>query len=185
MKRILGIAAAAAGIVFMPVAACAGDASGSVGIKGRVANLVCSLGPVSAQDSIFDVGVLIDTTTGYLASNLAVPSKTLSGSFCSSRSTITVSATRMTAQSAAGTPPDGFSQNVDYTASASGWTTAPAVFATGSAANAAASQTRQTAFSGDITISLSNFTTTGGNALRLVADPLYQGIVTITLAVAS
>jgi hypothetical protein len=30
---------------------------------------------------------------------------------------------------------------------------------------------------------VSNFTTSGGNTLRMVADPVYQGTVTVTLAV--
>ena len=41
------------------------------------------------------------------------------------------------------------------------------------------------AHSGDITVSLSNFATKGGNTLRLVGDPLYQGTVTVTLSAAS
>ena len=185
MKSIWGISVVAAGTFFLPPAASAGAVNGSVGVEGHVKNLSCSLGTVAAQDSIFDVGVLIDTSTGYLASNLSVPPKTLSGSFCSTRSNITISATPMKAQSSTGTPPGGYSADVDYTATAAGWTTSPAVYATSSAANPAASQTRPTAFSGDITVSLSNFATVGGNTLRLVSDPLYQGIVTITLAAAS
>lgn len=185
MNRVYGIALACAGAVFAPLAASAASVNGQVGVEGHVTNEVCTLGTVAAQEGAFNVGVLVDTTTGYLASNLSVPSKTLTGSFCNTRSTISISATPMRAQSFSGDLPAGYADSVDYTATASGWTTAPAVYSTGSPANAAASQTRDTPFSGDIVVSLSNFTTTGANTLRLVSDPLYQGIVTITLTVAS
>jgi hypothetical protein len=167
------------------VAAMAGEADGRVSIKGHVTNQVCTLGTVGANDSIFNVGVLVDTSTGYLSSNLAVPPKILSGSFCNTKSVISISATPMTAQDVGASAPSGFSQGVDYTATASGWTTTPAAYTTSAAANPGASQIQPTAFSGNITVSLSNFATTGGNTLRLVSDPLYQGIVTITLAASS
>ena len=51
--------------------------------------------------------------------------------------------------------------------------------------NPAAVQTRGTAFSGDITVSVGSFSTVGGANQRLVADTNYQGNVTVTLAVAS
>jgi hypothetical protein len=169
----------------LSTAAFAGQVNGSVGVGGHVQNYSCTLGTVSPQDGIFDMGVLVDPVTGYLRPNLTAAQKTLSGSICTTRSTISVVATRMQAASFSGVAPGGFSEAVDYTASVSGWTTAPASYSTGSSSNPAASQTRPTAYSGDISISLSNFTTTGGNTLRLVSDPLYQGVVTITLSVAS
>jgi hypothetical protein len=46
-------------------------------------------------------------------------------------------------------------------------------------------QSRLTAFSGDITVSIGGFSTVGGATQRLVADTDYQGNVTVTLAVAS
>ena len=39
--------------------------------------------------------------------------------------------------------------------------------------------------SGQITISLSNFATSGGPSLRPVADDTYQGAIVVTLAAAS
>jgi hypothetical protein len=167
------------------MAAGTGQVNGSVSLKGHVTNQICTLGTVNANDSIFNVGVLVDTGTGYLSSNLAVPPKILSGSFCNTKSVISIVATPMKAQDVGASAPSGFSQAVDYTATASGWTTTPAAYTTSAAANPGASQIRPTAFSGDITVSLSNFATTGGNTLRLVSDPLYQGIVTITLAASS
>ncbi|HYJ83298.1 MAG TPA: hypothetical protein VEW26_10715, partial [Allosphingosinicella sp.] len=73
---------------------------------------------------------------------------------------------------------------VNFTARAEGWTPTPAIFTTGAGTNPASVQTRETAFVGDIVVSIGDFTTEGGSALRLVQDPLYQGAVTVTLAAA-
>jgi hypothetical protein len=146
---------------------------------------LCAGGTLSAANGTFDVGVLIDTSTGFLLPTLSAPNKVLNGAFCSSRSTITVSATPMTAQNFTAAPPTGFSRTVNYTATASGWTDTAAAFTTSAASNTAATQSRSTAFTGNITVGVSNFTTGGGNALRMVADTNYQGLVTVTLAVAN
>ena len=144
---------------------------------------MCSGGTLTG-DGPFDDGVLIDTTTGLLRTDLSAPDKILAGSFCSTRSTINVVATPMTAQGFTATPPSGFSRTVNYTATASGWTAAPASYDTAATTNTAATQTRTTAFTGDITVGISNFSTGGGQSLRLVADPNYRGLVTVTLSVA-
>lgn len=156
----------------------------SFAVVGNVPAL-CSGGTIAGGGSTFDLGVLIDTTTGLLRTDLAAPPKILTGSFCSSRSTITVAATPMAAQNFTAAPPAGFSRTVNYTATASGWTTTAATFATGAGTNPGATQTRPTAFSGDITVSIGTFGTNGGNALRLVSDTSYVGMVTVTLAVAN
>jgi hypothetical protein len=161
------------------------DSAGPIQITGNVPNNVCTLGALSDGDNLFDVGVLIDTGTGLLRPDLAAPPKVLTGTQCSSRSQLTIAATAMTAQAFVTTPPTGFSRGVDYTATASGWTPIDARYSTGTAANAAASQVRETAGSADITISLSGFATAGGPALRPVADDTYQGAVVVTLAAAS
>ena len=161
------------------------DSAGPIQITGNVPNNVCTLGALSDGDNLFDVGVLIDTSTGLLRPDLAAPPKVLTGTQCSSRSQLTIAATAMTAQAFVTTPPTGFSRGVDYTATASGWTPIEASYSTGAAANAAASQMRETAGSADITISLSGFATAGGPALRPVADDTYQGAVVVTLAAAS
>lgn len=153
-------------------------------VTGNVPAL-CSGGLLTGSGSTFDVGVMIDTATGFLRTDLAAPDKLLAGSFCSARSTITVDATPMFAQTFTGTPPAGFSRAVNYTATASGWTATPAVFNVGAASNPAAVQLRPTAFTGDITVGVSAFSTAGGAALRLVADTSYVGTVTVTLAVAN
>jgi hypothetical protein len=158
--------------------------SGPLPVTGNVPAL-CSSGVLSQAANSFDLGVLVDTSTGFLLPTLSAPEKTLTGAFCSSRSTITIAATPMIAQNFTGAAPAGFSRSVHYVATASGWTEEAAVFATGAAANPAASRSRQTAFTGNIRVNVSDFTTAGGAGLRMVADPAYQGIVTLTLAVAS
>lgn len=145
----------------------------------------CASGSLSNDDGVFAVGTLIDTSTGFLLPNLSVPTKTLHGAFCSSRSTITVDATPMTARNAIDVPAAGFSRTVNFTATATGWTNVPASFVTGAATNAAAVQTRATGFTGDIIVGIGAFETGGGNTLRLVADPRYEGSVTVTLAIAN
>ena len=158
--------------------------SGPFPVTGNVP-ILCTAGTLSNPDGVFAVGVLVDLTTGLLRTDLSAPPKVLQGTFCSSRSTITISATPMVAQNFAAVAPAGFSKTVNFTASAAGWTPNPAVFTTGAAANPNAVQTRNTGFTGDITVSIGSFTTGGGPTLRLVEDPLYQGAVTVTLSAAS
>lgn len=152
----------------------------TVGVVGT-APAMCFGGTLTGTGS-YDLGVLIDTATGQLRTDLAAPAKLLVGSFCTGRSTITVQATPLAAQNSTVTPPTGFSRSIDYVATASGWTTTPAAYNTATAANSAATQTRISAFTGDITVAISGFATNGGNSLRLVADDNYRGLVTVTLA---
>ncbi|PXA88956.1 hypothetical protein DMC25_10245 [Caulobacter sp. D4A] len=161
------------------------DSVGPIQITATVPDNICTIGDLSDGDNLFDVGVMIDTTTGLLLSTLSAPPKVLTGTQCGAPSQLTISATQMTAQAFTTTPPDGFSRGVDYTATASGWTTVDASYATGDAANAAATQTRDTGGSGQITISLSDFATAGGPSLRPVADDTYQGAIVVTLAAIS
>lgn len=176
----LAFAGAAAAQTYGP-----SDSAGPIQITATVPDNVCTIGDLSDGDNLFDVGVIIDTTTGLLLPNLAAPPKVLIGTQCGAPSQLTISATQMTAQAFTTTPPSGFSRGVDYTATASGWTPVDASFDTGAAANAAASQTRDTGGSGQITISLSNFATAGGPSLRPVADDAYRGAIVVTLAAAS
>jgi len=155
--------------------------SKSFAVTGNVPAL-CSGGTLTGEGGTFDLGVLVDTTTGFLRTDLSAPARVLGGAFCSARSTITVNATRLAAVNYTAVPPAGFSRQVDYTATASGWTPTAASFATAAASNPAASQTRDNAFTGDIAVSVSDFATTGGTALRPVADTAYRGLVTVTLS---
>lgn len=157
---------------------------GPIPVTGTVPPL-CTAGTNSSGSGNFDLGVLTNTGTGLLRNDLVAPPKVLTGAFCSARSNITVSATPMLSVTNTAAPSGGFSRTVNFTATAAGWTTTPASFTTGAASNAAATQQRATAFTGDITVSINGFSTGGGNGLRLVADPAYLGSVTVTLAVAS
>lgn len=154
--------------------------SKTVGVVGTVP-AQCFGGTLSGDGS-FDLGVLIDLTTGRLRNDLGAPNEVMVGSFCTSRSMITVNATPLEAQNFTATPPSGFSRRVHYAATASGWTTTPAIYSTAAAANSAATQSRNSAFTGDITLAISDFSTDGGDTLRLVGDESYRGVVTVTLA---
>lgn len=174
----------AAAIALLPAseaaAQTAATSSRTVGIIGRVPAM-CFAGNLSGEGT-FDLGVLVDLTTGQLRNDLSASPKLLVGSYCSSRSSITVNATPLQSQNYLATPPAGFSRAVNYQATASGWTATPATYDTASSSNAAATQTRMGAFTGDITVAISNFSTDGGSTLRLVGDEAYRGVVTVTLA---
>ena len=182
-KNLSTIAALAAIASAAPALAQSTTDTKEFAVVGTVPAL-CSGGTISGDSATFDLGVLIDTSTGLLRNDLSAPDKTITGSFCSARSTINVDALPMTAQTFTATPPTGFSRTVHFVATASGWTETPASFNTAAATNPAATQNRDTAFSGDIAVALSDFATGGGNALRLVADPNYLGTVVVTLTAA-
>lgn len=146
---------------------------------------ICSAGTLVGGNSTFDLGVLINTTNGFLRTDLTAPDKVLSAAFCNAASTISITATPLAATNFTATPPSGFSRAVNYTATASGWTATAASFTTGAGSNAAATQSRPTPFTSDIIVGISAFSTVGGTALRPVADTSYTGLVTVTLAVAS
>lgn len=180
----LGLAALAAAGSGAASAQSTTATSGPFPVTGNVP-ILCTAGTLSNDNGVFAVGVLVDLSTGLLRNDLSAPPKILHGTFCTSRSTITVAATPLVAQAFTTTPPTGFSKTVNFTATAAGWTPNPALFTTGAATNPNAVQTRNTGFTGDITVSIGSFTTGGGPTLRLVEDPLYQGSVVVTLAAAS
>lgn len=188
MKSHSILIAAGVGIALAsPLAAQQSPASASDSEQFQVIGTVpalCSVGIPDNSGGVFDMGVLVDTTTGLLRTDLAAPDKTLAGAFCSSRSTIVIAATPMLALNFAGTPPAGFSSAVDYVATASGWTITPATFNTAASTNPGATQVRESAFTGDITVGVSNFATSGGASLRPVADDEYLGEITVTLTAA-
>jgi hypothetical protein len=180
---LAGLAAAVA----LPQAALAQTTTSTAGpfrVSGNVPAM-CSVGTLSTGNTNFELGVLSDTTTGLLRAGMSAAPKVMAGSFCTSRSNISVSATPLVSMTNTGAPGAGFSRTVNYTATASGWTANPAVFVTGATNNGGATQERTTAFTGDITVSIGSFTTGGGDSLRLVADPSYQGSVTVTVSVAN
>ena len=155
--------------------------TGPIAVTGNVPAL-CSFGQVNTDVGPFALGVLIDTTTGFLRTDIDPAAKTITGSWCNAQSTLAVSAELMTAQNFTGTPPTGFSTGVHFTARATGWTAAPAVFSTGTeGAQAAATQTQTAPNASTITLDIDTFATRGGPTLRPVADTSYNGTVTLTL----
>ena len=155
--------------------------TGPIAVTGNVPAL-CSFGQVNTDVAAFALGTLIDTTTGFLRTDLNPGPRTITGSWCNAQSTLNVGAVLMTAQNFAGDPPANFSTGVHFTATATGWTPAAAVFATGTVgAQPAATQSQTTPNAGTITLTLDQFATRGGSALRPVADTSYAGSVTLTL----
>jgi hypothetical protein len=151
-------------------------------VTGFVTRL-CAIGAVTGGNGTYSLGSLIDPTTGLLSSALAAPSKVVSGSWCNAPSTINVTATQLTATGFTGAPPSGFTSTVDFTANASGWSTAPASFTTGAASNAGATQSASSATAGAISIGIGSFAARGGAGLRPVAATAYSGQVVLTLAI--
>lgn len=144
---------------------------------------VCALGAITGGDATYALGSLIDAGTGFLSGTLSAPAKVLTGSFCNAPSTVSVSATPLTASGFVGPAPAGFSGIVDYTATASGWSTTAASFASGAGANAAATQPASTANASTINVAIGTFATRGGAGLRPLASTAYAGQVTLTLGV--
>lgn len=149
-------------------------------VTGNVPTL-CAVGGVAGQGS-FPLGVLIDTATGKMRTGLSAPNQTISGSWCNAPSTVSISATQLSAANFTATPPAGFSRTLNYTATAIGFSNLPASFTTGAATNATATRATGGPITGPITVAISAVTPVGDNPF-LVADTSYQGIVTITLAV--
>ena len=133
----------------------------NVGVIGT-APAMCFGGTLTGSGS-YDLGVLIDTSTGQLRTDLSAPAKVLVGSFCTGRSTITVAATPLAAQNSTVSPPNGFARQVNYTATATGWTIAPASYTTGAATQPSSTQARASAFTGDISVAISDFSTAADN----------------------
>lgn len=184
MRTCLPPAVAALMLVSAPALAATDTASQDYQVIGRVPAL-CSVGIPDNSGGIFDMGVLVDTTTGLLRTDLSAPDKRLAGAFCSASSTIAITASPMEAQNAGGPAPAGFANAVNYTATATGWTAVPAAFQTGNPVNPAASQSRSSPFTGEIFVGVSGFATAGGAALRPVADNQYLGRITVTLSAAN
>src|SRR5205085_822118 len=55
--------------------------------------VLCTAGTLTEDNGVFAVGVLVDLSTGLLRHDLSAPPKVLHGTFCTSRSTITIEAT--------------------------------------------------------------------------------------------
>jgi hypothetical protein len=185
MKSILSIAANSFAILIAGQASAQQvpgltSTSPNMPVTGNVPTL-CAVGAVGGQGS-FPLGILIDTATGKMRVGLSAPDQTITGSWCNAPSSVSISATQLSAVNFTATPPTGFSRSLNYTATASGFSALPASFTTGAATNASATRVTGGPITGPITIAVSAVTPVGANPF-LVADTSYQGIVTITLAV--
>jgi len=130
--RMLVLVAITSLIDAAPALAQSTSTAGPLPVTGSVPSL-CRAGSVSGGNAVFGLGVLINTSTGFLLNNLTAPAKIVAGSFCNSQSTLTITATPITATSATGTPSSGFANAVNFTATATGWTPTPAQTSTGAA----------------------------------------------------
>ena len=101
---------------------------------GGIVPPLCKIGVAQNAEGQFDVGIMTDRTTGLLKRDIAVPTQRLQDSFCNSASKLSVHAVLMTPAGSTGTPQQGFSRGVHFTATVSGWTEAPASAGTGTAA---------------------------------------------------
>jgi hypothetical protein len=185
MKSILSIAATSFAMLIAGQASAQQvpgltSTSPNMPVTGNVPTL-CAVGAVGGQGS-FPLGVLIDTATGKMRAGLSAPDQTITGSWCNAPSSVSISATQLSAVNFTATPPTGFSRSLNYTATASGFSALPASFTTGAATNTGATRVTGGPITGPITIAVSAVTPVGANPF-LVADTSYQGIVTITLAV--
>lgn len=153
-------------------------------VTGNVPTL-CALGAVGGAGS-FPLGVLINTTTGKMRTDLSAPNQTITGSWCNTPSTIAITATPLVAVNSTATPPTGFTRTLNYTATASGWSdvATPAVFTVGAATNASATRAVNAPLAAPISIAISSITPVGADPF-LVADTSYLGTVTVTIAVAA
>jgi hypothetical protein len=185
MKSILSIAATSFAMLIAGQASAQQvpgltSTSPNMPVTGNVPTL-CAVGAVGGQGS-FPLGILIDTATGKMRAGLSAPDQTITGSWCNAPSSVSISATQLSAVNFTATPPTGFSRSLNYTATASGFSALPASFTTGAATNTSATRATGGPITGPITIAVSAVTPVGANPF-LVADTSYQGIVTITLAV--
>ena len=146
----------------------------------------CRLGQPDSGPLDIELVNLADAD-GRLRSDLLLPERNLAASFCNSASTLTVTATPLLADGA-GRSATGFSRSVDYTVQVAGWTDSPAVFATqssgaqGTGAQNGSLQSQPRPRQSDINVLFTNFRTTGGSNLRLIAAPRYTGAVVISLS---
>lgn len=173
-----------AGLILLAAPAFADGDSATITLTGSV-DKACHMG--SPSSSTISLGALAAQSDGTLAS-ITVSPVTISGSWCNAGSTIGIIGTPIIAQSYTGAPPSGFTKAVNYSLTASGWTTTAAVFVTtgdSSGGGSGTTPTTQPAISPvaqNITVGLSNFATPAAG-LRLVADPNYSGTITVTLSV--
>ncbi len=157
--------------------------SAQVAVSGSVARL-CILGEPSR--TLIDLGQMAQTSGAGVGRLAALPTQAVSlpGSFCNfAGSSLGVSATALVGTAGA-TPPTGFAKAVNFTATATGWGTAPTVVTTGAAVDgsapdaSAAGAVQGEPKLGTIDLALATFSAPA-NGLLVAGD--YSGQVTVTL----
>lgn len=186
MKRHVTLTALA--IALLPASALAQSvATGTVGVDGRVAP-VCILGdPNPATVNLGQISAASGPRTGRVAT-IANRTVQLPASYCNfAGSVVTVRATALIVNDPAA-PQTGFTRAVNYTATASGWSSGASAATTAAlrdGSNSSATGTGATQplpKTADITLTLSNFTAPGDGFL--VAGN-YSGAVVVTLGPAA
>lgn len=186
MKQIVSLTALALALV--PASALAQSAAtGTVGVDGRVAP-VCILGdPNPATVNLGQLSASSGPRTGRVAT-IANRTIQLPASHCNfAGSVVTVQASALVVNDPAA-PGAGFTRSVNYTATASNWSAGSSAATTaalrdGTNATSTGSGTTQPLPKiGDITLTLSNFTTPGDSFL---VTGNYSGTVVITLGPAA
>lgn len=163
------------------------DDTANVAIDGRVAPL-CILGdPVPAQ---VDLG-LIAATSGPRAGRIDTVSPrvvTLQNSFCNfAGSVVRVDATALVSSDTS-SPQPGFARAVNYTATATGWTTGSASATTAALGDGSSPDSSGTGSVqplpriANIDVTLSGFSVPGD---RILVAGNYQGLVVVTLGAAA
>lgn len=180
--------ASAAGATALPAAASPSTQRTFI-VSGRVAP-ACSL---AASAPPLTITTTVDNN-GKLDAGLEGKTFVLPGLYCSSPSTITVSATALRLTTPRASVPNGQSQTANFTAAATGWSPTAATVTTGETAPigttrsfAGTAQRQPVAKQGPITVTVRNFTpVTGsnGNGWKLV-NGAYGATITISLSPAS
>jgi hypothetical protein len=196
MKRRHSLVALAAALSAMLTAqaslARAQDTTGTVNLTGSVAprcGLAASgsstifgqtveLGELAAADGTLRTG--IDGQFASAAAAISVVCNTAAP-------TISVSASPLSAQTSTGTPPTGFANTIDYTATVALRTTASAPVVLSTASGSSVSHTfsvgegRIANSVGNVTLSATAFHTASASDI-LVADSSYKGSIAVTIA---
>lgn len=154
-------------------------------VTGHV-NSSCSLG--SSNGSI-----LIKTTVpanGKLDTSLNGTTFNLPGLFCDASSSINVSATELRLNPPVAKVPNGQSEAANFTATAAGWSSSAATVTTAETSPngsttifAGIPRVQSSAKSGNLTVTVNNFTTVvgpNGNGLKLI-DGSYSATITVSL----
>lgn len=150
-------------------------------VNGRVP-YSCQIGGASTARDAFEMGVLVDTATGYLRRNLRAPERVIDDTWCNAPSQIEIRAVELAPQTATAQLRDGFASAVHFTATATGWSETPAFFRTdGASVQTSAIQSAPQPRVTSIRIALTDFRMRDDANLRPVASRSYLGAVIVTL----